>query len=423
MATTNSIDNKITSGDFTIEDGNLLIPTSSASVGLILGRNGASPVFLIHFFTQAGATYNNIFMGILAGNSSTTGIGANVGLGYQSLTFLSSGYFNSTIGSVCAQNFTSGKYNCFIGRRAGLNFTTGSNSSYFGSNVANQATSSNSYNLCLGCWDGSLNTGASGISTTVSGPHGNIHIMNAGASGDVHIIKIGRQGTSTGQINKFFLAGAYAASVGATAQVVLADNVHQIGGLVSTVNYSLSVGGTKQAYTASSYPNSTAQGDLIVASASNTVASLAKDTNATRYLSNTGTSNNAAWAQVALTTGVSGILPNANGGELKWNNVTGTTQTAVVNQGYTTNNASLVTVTLPASATVGARVAITGSGAGGWRLAQNASQLVYWLANATTTGTGGRVDSAAVNDAVEVQCVITDTTWVIIRHVGSITLT
>ncbi len=33
-----------------------------------------------------------------------------------------------------------------------------------------------------------------------------------------------------------------------------------------------------------------------------------------RYLSNTGTSNNPAWAQVALTTGVTGILPPANGG-------------------------------------------------------------------------------------------------------------
>lgn len=56
------------------------------------------------------------------------------------------------------------------------------------------------------------------------------------------------------------------------------------------------------------------QGDLIYASASNTLAALAKNTSSTRYLSNTGTSNAPAWAQVDLTNGVAGILPAANGG-------------------------------------------------------------------------------------------------------------
>lgn len=49
------------------------------------------------------------------------------------------------------------------------------------------------------------------------------------------------------------------------------------------------------------------QGDLLYGSAANTWAKLAKDTNTTRYLSNTGTSNNPAWAQVALSTGISGF--------------------------------------------------------------------------------------------------------------------
>lgn len=59
---------------------------------------------------------------------------------------------------------------------------------------------------------------------------------------------------------------------------------------------------------------SVAQGDLLYGSASNVLSALSKDTNATRYLSNTGTTNNPAWAQVALATGVSGQLPLANGG-------------------------------------------------------------------------------------------------------------
>lgn len=60
--------------------------------------------------------------------------------------------------------------------------------------------------------------------------------------------------------------------------------------------------------------SSVSQGDIFYGSASNVITALAKDTNATRYLANTGASNNPAWAQVALGTGVSGILPIANGG-------------------------------------------------------------------------------------------------------------
>lgn len=54
------------------------------------------------------------------------------------------------------------------------------------------------------------------------------------------------------------------------------------------------------------------QGDLLFASGSTTVAKLAKDTNATRYLSNTGASNNPAWSQINLANGVTGNLSVSN---------------------------------------------------------------------------------------------------------------
>ena len=56
------------------------------------------------------------------------------------------------------------------------------------------------------------------------------------------------------------------------------------------------------------------QGDVIYASGANTPARLAKNTTAQRVLDNSGTSNNPAWAQVSMTTGVTGSLPAANGG-------------------------------------------------------------------------------------------------------------
>lgn len=55
-----------------------------------------------------------------------------------------------------------------------------------------------------------------------------------------------------------------------------------------------------------------AQGDILYGSAADTLSALAKNTSATRYLSNTGTSNNPAWAQVNLANGVTGNLPVTN---------------------------------------------------------------------------------------------------------------
>jgi hypothetical protein len=54
------------------------------------------------------------------------------------------------------------------------------------------------------------------------------------------------------------------------------------------------------------------QGDLLYFSAANTLSNLAKNTSATRYLSNTGTDNNPAWAQINLANGVTGNLPVTN---------------------------------------------------------------------------------------------------------------
>jgi hypothetical protein len=55
-----------------------------------------------------------------------------------------------------------------------------------------------------------------------------------------------------------------------------------------------------------------AQGDLLYASATDTLAALPKATSSKRYLANTGTGNSPAWDQVDLTDGVTGDLPLAN---------------------------------------------------------------------------------------------------------------
>jgi hypothetical protein len=59
-----------------------------------------------------------------------------------------------------------------------------------------------------------------------------------------------------------------------------------------------------------------------------------------------------------------------------WVNVTGTSAQAVSNTGYLANNAAQVTITLPAAPALGDTVQISGVGAGGWKVAQNAGQSV-----------------------------------------------
>ena len=55
-----------------------------------------------------------------------------------------------------------------------------------------------------------------------------------------------------------------------------------------------------------------AQGDLLYASDAETIAKLAKNTAAFRYLTNDAANNNPSWGQVNLSAGVTGNLPVAN---------------------------------------------------------------------------------------------------------------
>jgi hypothetical protein len=107
---------------------------------------------------------------------------------------------------------------------------------------------------------------------------------------------------------------------------------------------------------------------------------------------------------------------------VKWAAVTTTSQTAAINSGYITNNASLVTVTLPSTAAIGSTVRIVGLGAGGWKIAQAASQLVHFGSSVTTTGTGGSLASTNQYDAVELVNIVANTTWAVVSSQGNLTI-
>jgi hypothetical protein len=148
----------------------------------------------------------------------------------------------------------------------------------------------------------------------------------------------------------------------------------------------------------------------------------------------------------AFTSLLKGLVPASGGGTvnflradgvfaapptvgLTYTEVTGTAASMSVNNGYIANNGALVTLTLPTTAAVGDVIPIVGSGAGGWRIAQNASQVIKWTSggvagtNETTTGATGHLDSADRFDSVELICIAANTTWGVRLAKGNPTLT
>lgn len=130
--------------------------------------------------------------------------------------------------------------------------------------------------------------------------------------------------------------------------------------------------------------------------------------NSGKYLTTDGT--NSSWGTVST------------GGGITWTEITGTSTTASINTGYITNNAALVTITLPSTAAQGSIIEITGKGAGGWKLAQPASVLVNFGSTVTTTGTGGSLASTNTYDTIRIVCITANTTWNVTSSVGSITV-
>lgn len=98
-------------------------------------------------------------------------------------------------------------------------------------------------------------------------------------------------------------------------------------------------------------------------------------------------------------------------------NQTTSAVTMTSNNAYITNNgATLVTYTLPTTSAVGDYLEIVGSSAGGWTIAQGASQEIFVAATHTTIGAGGSLASVNANDCVRLRCSVANTTWVVMSQ-------
>lgn len=107
------------------------------------------------------------------------------------------------------------------------------------------------------------------------------------------------------------VSGQPGVSVPNGAKVLVYNNGTDVGPAITHLT-SLTLGTALAVPSGGTGITSVAQGDILYGSAANTIQTLGKNTSASRYLSNSGTSNNPAWAQVDLTNGVTGDLPYSN---------------------------------------------------------------------------------------------------------------
>jgi len=94
---------------------------------------------------------------------------------------------------------------------------------------------------------------------------------------------------------------------------------------------------------------------------------------------------------------------------ITWTEVTGTSQSAAVNNGYIANNGGLVTVTLPGTFAVGDIVHVVGKGAGLWNITATAGDTIQFGNQASSSG--GTVTATNQYDAIQVIGITANTTW------------
>jgi hypothetical protein len=103
--------------------------------------------------------------------------------------------------------------------------------------------------------------------------------------------------------------------------------------------------------------------------------------------------------------------------------VAGASQAMTSNHMYIANDSAQTTFTLPAASSVGDIIQILGSAlnTGGWIVSAVSPGKVIWGPAGSSSATGATSASAAAQ-AMNIVCVVANTTWVIVNNSGTITL-
>jgi len=398
-------------GDITATSGNLKLPTSTSTVGQI-------QINSVRHFHNYGS---NLFIGSNAGNFTATSANS-VAIGTESGAIIKAAAGSTFLGYQAGKNCYDGRYSTYIGYQAGL-----------GNNYNNSGTGFDIYNTFIGAGCGSVGSD-NGNATTHT------------AVGGLAFQKLGQN--SSGGVFIGYKAGYVIRGNHGGNTFVGTNSGYQMSGLgypsQSGVSYNTLIGcNAGKNYVTGTASNICLGFDVTGPDTESNVIRIGTGTDATLrsgqiYIGTSGThtasyimgiygvtpggTQNIALVDSNGQFGSVATLPPSLGGAMTWTEVTGTTQVAAVDNGYITNNVALVTVTLPATATVGQKIAITGKGAGLWQLAQNAGQTIHFIGSDTTTGVTGYLAATVRYDCVEVQCITANTDWVVIRSSGNITI-
>lgn len=322
-----------------------------------------------------------------------------------------------------------------------LHAASSTTNTFCGPTSVTPSSSIGAYNTLVGynCLAGGFDSNTA--SNVVVGFQGNL-------TSSTHALCLGTQGSGNGQQNQCYIAGIYAGStpagtkylmeLGATYNQVSTFNVtangviygdgstHAVGSTAAGTTGQILIGTTSAApsWTSTTWPSTSSQGDILYSSAANTISKLAKNTTATRYLSNTGTTNNPAWAAVNLSNGVTGTLAETSLAPCNISSITTDTNAVTRTIYRTANDSTRVVVTTPSTPSDGDIFSVVGFGSAGWKIVVDNSTKYIRIGNSVSTqGTSGYIQSSNRYDCITLIYMSSYSTWAAIAQpIGTITV-
>lgn len=329
------------------------------------------------FFSGSGSTVrlnvsdasHNTFIGQQSGNAATVG-SYNTGLGYQVMSTAVLSPDNSAFGATALKNLVSGGQNTAVGSTVMQNLQTGDANVGVGVNALFDANGAN------------RNT-AIGTAANADCSVGSNNTMVGWQSGRL---------VTSGSFNSYFGSSAGGNTTFTDSNNIMIGNIGSIGDN-NKIIIGTQGGGPGQQNTCF-------------------IAGIVGVTTANSQMVTVNSSTGQLGAQA--------IPQGANA----WTVITGASQTMAVNNGYIANRAGNIAFALPATASIGDILRLTGiNTALGWTITQAANQQIFASTANTTLGVGGSLSSSATRDSVELVCVVAgaSTIWNVISMVGNLT--
>lgn len=408
--------------------------TASSDTNVTLTLGGTPTTSLLHAAsvtagwtgtlsgTRGGTGVNNGASTITLGGSLTTS-GAFASTftmtGVTNVTFPTSGTLATTAGTVSSVSGTTNRITSTGGTTPVIDISA----SYVGqSSITTLGT------ITTGVWTGTnIALANGGTNATLTASNGGIVFSSASALGIL-------SGTATA--SQVLLSGAnttpawsvavFPSAIASGGKIMRSDG--STGWTAAGFTMAASFAANTIVFAASSNNLSglaTANSSSLVTNSTGVPAWSGAMTNGQIILGSTGATPTAATLTagtgISITNGAGSVTVASTGlGSVVWNDVSGTTQSAAVNQGYIISNASQTTVSIPATAAEGSVFSVAGKGAAGWILQMNTGQTCHF-GNAATSSAGS-LTSTNQWDAVTILCVTANTTFSVISSIGNLTV-